>query len=284
MIKKKNRIILFGEKGFVASKIKKKFIEKNYKLISLGRKNFNLFKDNSKKINKLIKKNDVIIFVSAIAPCKSINDLIKNVQMLKYIDLKNIQKKCKQFLYVSSDAVYLDSKKKIDENSEIGPSSYHGTMHSVRERILRCNLDNKLTIVRPTLIYGSSDPHNGYGPNQFMRNIKLKRNIKLFGNGEEKRDHIHIQNVVELIYQLIKKNLKGVFNAISGQPTTFAKLASDIIKMSENKCKIEKIKRNGPMPHDGIRVFSNKKLIKYNLNNNFIDYNTGLIELTKISL
>ena len=29
-----------------------------------------------------------------------------------------------------------------------------------------------LCFLRPTLIYGSKDPHNGYGPNRFMRQAK----------------------------------------------------------------------------------------------------------------
>ena len=38
----------------------------------------------------------------------------------------------------------------------------------MRENILKL-LNIKLCIVRPTLVYGANDPHNGYGPNKFIR-------------------------------------------------------------------------------------------------------------------
>ena len=47
-------------------------------------------------------------------------------------------------------------------------------MHLMRENMLKL-LDVKLCIVRPTLIYGTNDPHNGYGPNQFIRLAQSKK-------------------------------------------------------------------------------------------------------------
>ena len=54
-----------------------------------------------------------------------------------------------------------------------------------------------LCIVRPTLVYGEGDPHNGYGPNRFIKLIK-KKPIELFGRGEELRDHVWINDVSRL--------------------------------------------------------------------------------------
>ena len=99
------------------------------------------------------------------------------------------EKKIKYLLYVSSDAGYSDSKVPIDEKSKTEPENLHGFMHLMRENILRL-LGIKMCIVRPTLVYGSNDPHDGYGPNKFIRNAQSKKYIKLFGKGEERRDHI----------------------------------------------------------------------------------------------
>ena len=62
-------------------------------------------------------------------------------------------------------------------------------MHLLREKVLENFFVDKL-ILRPTLIYGISDPHNGYGPNKFLRQINNNENIKLFGKVNE-RSHIH---------------------------------------------------------------------------------------------
>ena len=60
-------------------------------------------------------------------------------------------------------------------------------------------------ILRPTLIYGLEDTHNGYGPNQFLKKVKQKKVIKLFGKGEERRDHVFIDDVTKIIFECIKK-------------------------------------------------------------------------------
>ena len=50
-------------------------------------------------------------------------------------------------------------------------------MHVIRENYLKSLFLKKLCILRPTLIYGEGDPHNGYGPNKFIR---LAKKMKIF--------------------------------------------------------------------------------------------------------
>ena len=70
---------------------------------------------------------------------------------------------------VSSDAVYGDEPAPLTEHAPAAPESLHGAMHLAREIAFRSEIPTPLAIVRPTLIYGASDPHNGYGPNRFRR-------------------------------------------------------------------------------------------------------------------
>jgi UDP-glucose 4-epimerase len=259
----KEKIVILGGSGFLGQSLQKILSLKKIRFESLNSKNCNLLQKKSFNIlKKNIQNNDIIIFVSAIAPCKNFNDLQKNLLMLKpLIDLsKTIN--FGQIIYVSSDAVYKDSMKKIHENSKVKPSSIHGIMHHFRESILNFFFNEKLAIVRPTLIYGPNDTHNGYGPNYFARNAKKNVDIKIFGNGEEIRDHVLVDDVVDLIFKIIVKKRNGIFNAVSANPVSFLDLANLIIKRLKSKSKIVRIKRNGPMPHNGFRCFSRKNIKK----------------------
>ncbi len=72
-----------------------------------------------------------------------------------------------QVIYISSDAVYADSDQPLTETSVIAPTSLHGVMHLTREMMLQsvCSENNiSLAILRPSLLYGAEDPHNGYRP------------------------------------------------------------------------------------------------------------------------
>lgn len=255
---KNRRIIILGSNSFIAKETINKLEGEKINLVKISRKNINLENNDSiKKLKKIYKKNDKIIFVAAKAPVKNIKMLSENLKICENV-LKSLEGvNFNQLLYVSSDAVYSDSKSKITEDSLTVPDSYHGFMHLMRERMLS-TFTKKLTIIRPTLVFGNKDPHNGYGPNMFIRNAQSNYNIRLFGKGEERRDHIYVKDVANIIFACLKKNKFGIFNAVSGSVISFYKI-SQLIKKKYN-VKIEFTKRKGPMPHNGYRAFDNKKI------------------------
>ena len=204
--------------------------------------------------------------------------LIYNLEMLKTISGSIIKNKIKKFVYLSSDAVYADTKKKITENSVVAPNSLHGQMHLIRENYLLDIFREKMCIVRPTLVFGPDDPHNGYGPNKFVREVKNKNFINLFGKGEEKRDHIFIDDLSYFVSRLIINKFYGHINLATGQVHSFYSIAKKIAAVNKKNSKIKYLKRSGPMPHLGLRSFNISKLKKlfpkYKLNSsikNIID-------------
>ena len=62
--------------------------------------------------------------------------------------------------------------------------------------------------LRPTLIYGTDDPHNSYGPNSFYRLATKNEDIVLYGEGEELRDHVHIDDVSTLAYMMLSEAIQ----------------------------------------------------------------------------
>ena len=254
---KKKRIFVFGGTGFIGQEIINKIPKKKYNIFSFGKKKFNLLKKNKKQF----KNDDRVIFISALAPCKNIEILIKNIKMIN--NFLNILQKSKiaHFTYISSDAVYKDSYNRITESSCAEPSSLHGLMHLSREIIIK-NFFKKTpyAIIRPTLIYGLKDPHNGYGPNKFIRSCKSNTDLKIFGNGEEIRDHVHVEDVANLVSKISISKKTGIYNAVSANEVSFSKISNFIRKKFKSNIKIIKIKRIGKMPHNGIRIFNNKKI------------------------
>ena len=184
----------------------------------------------------------------------------KNILICKNVYQSLENKKNINLVYVSSDAVYSDTMNLIDENSSTEPTSLHGLMHLTREKMLNQLNLNKYTIVRPTLVYGLDDPHDGYGPNKFFKNYKNKKKIYLFGKGEERRDHIFIDDVGRIITKLIDKQKSGIFNIVSGKVVSFHQIAKFIMDLKPKNTSIEFLTRKGKMPHNGYRAFNNLKI------------------------
>ena len=132
-MRKKNRIVILGSGGFVSSGVEKILKKNGYKLLLLPRKKIDLKNKNSvQKLNKLIKVDDIIFFAAAEAPVKNYKMLLNNLLMAKNVSQVMREKKPNFFLYLSSDAVYADSKKKLSEKSDLIPDSLHGAMHLIR--------------------------------------------------------------------------------------------------------------------------------------------------------
>ena len=274
------RVVILGANSFIAKSAIKHLRKEKVKIIKVSRKQIDFHNKNSvKKLKIIVKQNDIIFLSAAKAPVKNISMLNYNMTIIENIveSLKNIN--LKQFIYLSSDAVYKDSLKLINENSICEPDSLHGLMHLAREKYLKSIYLDKICIVRPTLVYGLNDPHNGYGPNMFLRKAQKKQNIELFGKGEEKRDHVYVDDVGKIITFLITNNLKGVFNITSGHLLSFKQIALMMKKFINPNTILEFKKRNGPMPHNGYRAFNNKKILEKFKGFKFKKVNQWLSEL-----
>ncbi len=251
----KKRILILGSSGIISKNLQKILREKKKKFVVYGKKDINLIDKKSIRIlRKKVKTNDIIVFISAEAPAKNFKMFRNNIEMCENFCEARIDKKISNIIYISSDAVYSDSFKKLNENSDTSSSSIHGMMHLTRELILKIYF-KKLCIIRPTLVYGPGDTHKGYGPNMFLDLSKKNKNIVLFGKGEELRDHVYIDDLIRILYECIINNKRGVFNIASGKINSFKKIAETIVYLSKSKSKIFTTKRVGLMPHNGYRPF-----------------------------
>lgn len=260
----KKRLVIVGANSFLGSNIINKIDLNEFQLIKLTSKDCNLEKETSiNYLQNIVKNNDTIIFSAAKAPAKNWDMLGDNILMVNNFvkGLKN--KKLKYLLNISSDAVYSDSENEIDESSETIPDNPHGLMHLFREMILNKNLKFDIGHIRPTLVYGTKDPHNGYGPNKFLRLAENSEDINLFGKGEELRDHVCVDDVANIAVTMIMNNIKGNINAVSAKPITFNEIAQKIKNSINNNVKIIYNPRSGPMPHNGYRVFKKSKITSF---------------------
>ena len=159
-------------------------------------------------------------------------------------------------VYISSDATYADSPDPLHERSTVQPDPLHGIMHAAREVMLRTVLpETPLAVLRPSLLYGAADLHNGYGPNQFRRKAFAGEEITLFGLGEERRDHVLIDDVAEIVCRTLLRRSRGTLNIATGTVTSFKEVAEMVASQFDTAPEFGSRPRSGPMPHNGYRPF-----------------------------
>ena len=88
------RIVILGSNSFVASNFINLLKKNKIKYLPIFKKNIDLTKKNSiQKLSRILKKNDILVFISAIAPVRNIKILIQNLDMCK--NVFNVLKKKK---------------------------------------------------------------------------------------------------------------------------------------------------------------------------------------------
>ena len=181
--------------------------------------------------------------------------MVDNIRIMHAVCTALERSSVNHVVYFSSDAVYSDAPVPLTEESRTEPGSMHGTMHLARELMLKATVKAPLAVVRSTLIYGEGDPHNGYGPNRFRRLAAARQEILLFGEGEERRDHVLVDDVAEIVCRVIEHRSRGTLNIATGEVYSFRDIAERIAAMAKPVVAVRGTPRQGEMPHGGYRPF-----------------------------
>lgn len=196
------QIVITGASGFVAKNLRKHLSEKNVHLISISRKNFKSFKNETKIISKnyeeklilpKIKNSDALVHLVGIGKQSTKTDYeLINVQLTQKIVNLSKKAKIKKLVYTSGLGVSVDTS--------IG---YFISKFKAEKSII----DSKInyTIFRPSYIVGKDDLFTKY----LKKSIK-KNKIIIPGSGKYVIQPISIEDVTKLIFQsIVDKRFKN---------------------------------------------------------------------------
>lgn len=279
---KPGRVVIIGAGGFVGGAIRKKLEADGVNLLALTRRELDLLGEGAaERLTQILQPTDSVVMVSAIAPVKTISMLMQNLRMTEVVCTALAAKPVSHVVYVSSDAVYADDANPVTESSYSAPSTLHGMMHAAREMMLGNATQAPVVFLRPTLIYGAADPHSGYGPNRFRRQADKGEPITIFGEGEERRDHILVDDVAALAVQMLSCRSSGALNAVTGVSTSFCETAHIVAKLHGGI--VKNVPRPGPRPHLLHRFFDITNCLKAFPNFRFTPLQDGLAKVYRES-
>ena len=249
------RVLVLGARGFVASATIGHLAAAGVPVAGLSANDLDLTAAESVgALASQLRPDDALVFVSGLTPerGKDIATMMRNLQMGQHVCAALAERPCAHVVYVSTDAVYHDDANPLRESSCAEPSSYYGTMHAVRERMLiETTKASKtpLAVVRPAGLYGATDTHNGYGPNRFARAALAGESLKLFGNGEEQRDHVAIDDLATAIGLVLDHRSSGVLNLATGASSSFREAAEIVAGVLGSGVEIQPSTRVNPITH-----------------------------------
>ncbi len=274
----KNKVLITGGAGFIGSHIVEKLLENNYNVIIIDNLSSgsieNIPNSDTLKLYQLnIEKDDLELvfqketpdYVIHLAAQTSVNFSIShpyydaNMNVMASIKLLELCKKynIRKFITASSAAIYGNPKYlPIDENHPTEPMSQYGLSKLTMEKYI------KLSGI-PYIIFRFS---NAYGPRQksskesgvvaiFNNAMKNNEPINIYGDGEQIRDFIYVEDIANICIKAINLNVEN-----------------EIINFSTNK---------GVSLNQLFKVM--KSLYNYTLNANYLPERIGDIKNSILS-
>ncbi len=305
-----NKILVTGSLGQIGSYLCEELLKNNKEVIGLDNET-NICPNLPKNIKKITVKGNIqdqtltsslIKDVDAVVHCAaqvSVEESIKRPcydmenNIVGTVVLLHNAMKCgslKRFVYLSSAATYgTPVNLPIDENHPQNALSPYGLSKLTGERYAHMFwrlYQLPTTIIRPFNIYSKrSDPKSPYSGviTKFIDRVKSDEPPIITGDGEQTRDFIHVNDVIQMIRLVLEKKeaVGESFNCGSGKPVTINQLADDIIKISQKNLKSIHIQeRLGDISHSYANLQKAKHLLNYKPQINLLN---GLKEIMNFS-
>lgn len=233
----KKRLLITGARGFVGqlfcAKNKDRYIIKTVSLQNIKVKDLDL------------SNVDVILHLAGIAHRmeKTDDSLYYDVNYELTKELASAAKAANvgHFLFVSTIKVYGDEYELLTPDTECRPNDAYGKSKLLAEEALN-GLESehfKVSIVRPPLIYGQGVKGN------MKKLIALveKRKYIPFGNINNLRSIVGVDNFVALLDRVIETRKSGTFLIQDTEPVSTSRLISEISKAKNINVKLISIPR-----------------------------------------
>lgn len=263
------KVLITGHKGFVGRHFVSKLEKEGWDITGVD-----IVDENPMDARDFFRKDnthyDLVIHLAAVvggratiegAPLSVAVDLAIDSEAFQWA----LRTKPKHFVYYSSSAAYpIDLQHQFNVED---PPKYNSKVQRNNHKLKESDIDLN-NVKNPDLTYGWSKltgeilahharkegirvyvfrPFSGYGSDQsldypfpsFVQRAKRKyKDFKIWGNGSQVRDWIHIDDIVNATMVAVSENAEGPVNLCSGRPTEFFELAELMMKEAGYKGRV----------------------------------------------
>ena len=238
---------------------------------------------NIQDINRVIKNCDYIINLAAqTSVIDSINDPLKdqeiNIKGILNLLITAVKNNIRKFIQASSSAVLGKQEMPINEVKVPRPLSPYGASKLGGESFCSAfssSFGLKCVVLRFSNVYGPKSYNKGSVIPKFIKKIINGKNLEIYGDGNQTRDFIHVNDVCSAVYLSIINNTEDfeLFQIGSGMETSINSLLEVLSHTFKDlNLKMPKIEFKNQRPGEIINSYSDITRakdfgiqIKYNL-------------------
>lgn len=205
------------------------------------------------------------------------NNVDGTKNLLEIVDTEN-------FIFASSASTYGLTNEASKETDELAPANAYAFSKLIMENVIK-NYKGKfknLIGFRFFNVYGNNEGFKNKSASmiyQLLQQIKTNNKVKLFKNGEQKRDFIYVKDVVNcLVHSLDQNKEYEIYNLGTGKAVDFNTIVNTIAEVLNKNPEIEYI----DCPYDFFQTFTEADISKLNLDLKYnIRYNLkqGILDI-----
>jgi UDP-glucose 4-epimerase len=248
---------------------------------------------NQDDISEVIKDCDYVINLAAqTSVLNSIENpfIDENINVRGILNLLSFSKdhNIKRFVQASSGAVLGEQEMPINELKIPKPSSPYGASKAAGESYCSAFSNSyglSCIILRFSNVYGPKSYNKGSVIPKFIKRIFMEKELEVYGDGEQTRDFIHVNDICNGIYSSMVTKIKKfeIIQLGTGIETSINNLINELLKLAEDfSLNKPKIKNVNPKPGEIISNYCNiskaKELLNFKVN---ISLEKGLFDTFK---
>jgi UDP-glucose 4-epimerase len=284
-MKTKSRVLVAGGSGFLGSHIADALTERGYEVTVFDIKSSPYLRKNQKMVvgditdeklvNKIVKGMTYVYNVAGIADIDECHN--RPIETVKFNILGNayildacVKHKVKKFLFASSAYVYSDS------------GSFYKISKQASELLIEGYYDRfglNYVILRYGSLYGErADNRNSI--HRMIEEALTKHVINYGGEGNEKREFIHVQDAAKLSVDVLDDQYNNQNIILTGNTAIeYSDLLNMIKEMMHNKIKINYGPRKSETHYKLTPYSFNPRLGRKLINNPHIDLGQGILNV-----
>jgi UDP-glucose 4-epimerase len=249
------RVVILGASGFLGRALHARLETAGVVVVAHSSRTLDLTRaDALAVLDDVVGPDTALVFASALTPDRgqSPATLLTNTTMAANLAAYLEGRRLGRLVYLSSDAAYGFGEAPVTEDTPVSPAGYYAIGKYVGERVMESAARAggiPLLTLRVTGVYGPGDPHASYGPNAFARSLARDRTVRIFGAGEEERDHLYVDDAARVIVDLLRSGADGVYNVATGQSQAFADVVKTIRDLVPYEVTVTSAARKGSITH-----------------------------------
>lgn len=216
-----SKVLITGAAGYIGSSLAKFLIGRNIDvtLIDNYQKPSNITSVENVEIQKKdirdiknLENYDTIFHLAGIVGLRECEQDTKLAHDINVRGTFNLLKTCKgRFVFASSSAVYGEaSEPEITEAMATKARSTYGKNKLEAENLIK--LHNDYCILRFSNIYGKGITYKRTVADMFIENSLKEKDLLIHGDGKQRRDFIHIKDVIKAYWYAMRSPVNNTFN------------------------------------------------------------------------